>query len=164
MERGEVDGRGSNAWASWKSTKPEWLTDKKINILVQIGLKKARRSARRAADDGSRQNDEDRAVLRLLSAPTAVGRPIFSTPDVPMDRVTALRHAFDATMTDPDFIAEAKKSNLDLDPVAGEKLQQIVDDIVAAPKTVTRKLAAALVIRDVVRDLQTENPQKPGAN
>ena len=164
MERGEVVGRGSNAWASWKSTKADWLRDKKVNILVQIGLEKAPDLPDVPLLMDLAANDEDRAVLRLLSAPTAVGRPIFSTPNVPMDRVTALRRAFDATMTDAGFLAEAEKAQLDLNPVAGEKLQQIVEDIVAAPKPVARKLAAALVIRDVVRDLQLENPQPPSAN
>jgi len=168
MERGEVVGRGSNAWASWKSTKADWLRDKKVNILVQIGLEKAPDLPEVPLLMDLASNDEDRAVLRLLSAPTAVGRPIFSTPNVPMDRITALRRAFDATMTDAGFLAEAEKAQLDLNPVAGEKLQQIVEDIVAAPKPVARKLAQALVIRDVVRDLQLENPQQnpsaPSAN
>jgi tripartite-type tricarboxylate transporter receptor subunit TctC len=163
MERGEVAGRGSNAWASWKSTKPEWLKEKKINILVQIGLEKAPDLQDVPLLMDLAKNAEDRAVLRLLSAPTAIGRPIFTTPNVPMDRVTALRRAFDATMTDAGFLAEAEKAQLDLNPVAGEKLQEIVEEIIAAPKPVARKLAEALVIRDVVRDLQTENPQPAGS-
>ncbi len=83
---------------------------------------------------------------------------------MPKDRLTALRGAFDATMTDPGFLAEAKKAKLDLNPVSGEKLQAIVGEIVAAPKPIAKRLAEALVIRDVVRDLQTEKPQKPSAN
>jgi hypothetical protein len=156
MERGEVAGRGSNAWASWKSTKPEWLKEKKINILVQIGLEKAPDLPDVPLMMDLASNDEDRAAMRLLSAPTAVGRPLFSTPNVPSDRITALRRAFDATMTDKSFIADAQKAKLDLNPVSGEKLQQIVDDIVAAPKPVAKRLAEALEIRDVIRDLQTE--------
>ena len=163
MERGEVAGRGSNAWASWKSTRADWLRDKKINILVQIGLEKAPDLPDVPLMMDLAKNDEDRAVLRLLSAPTAVGRPIFTTPNVPQDRLTALRRAFDATMKDPDFLAEAEKAKLDLNPVSGEKLQEIVAEIVAAPKPVAKRLNEALVIRDVVRDLQKEKAQQEGA-
>ena len=163
MERGEVAGRGSNAWASWKSTKADWLKEGKIDILVQIGLEKAPDLPNVPLLMDLAKNDEDRAVLRLLSAPTAVGRPLFSTPNVPMERVTALRRAFDATMQDKAFLAEAEKAQLDLNPVAGEKLQEIVNEIVAAPKPVARRLAEALIIRDVVRDLQKESG-KPAAN
>jgi tripartite-type tricarboxylate transporter receptor subunit TctC len=156
MERGEVAGRGSNAWASWKSTRAEWLKDKKINILVQIGLEKAEDLPNVPLLMDLAKSDEDRRVLRLLSAPTAIGRPLFTTPNVPKDRVTALRRAFDATMKDPGFLADAKKAKLDLNPISGEKLQEIANEIVAAPKPVAKKLADALVIRDVVRDLKKE--------
>ncbi len=162
MERGEVTGRGSNAWASWKSTKADWLRDKKINILVQIGLEKAPDLPDVPLMMDLAKNDEDRALLRLLSAPTAIGRPIFTTPNVPQDRLTALRRAFDATMKDADFLAEAEKAQLDLNPVSGERLQEIVAEIVAAPKPIAKRLNEALVIRDVVRDLAKENPQPTG--
>jgi hypothetical protein len=81
MERGEVAGRGSNNWASWKATRAEWLRDKKINILVQVGLTKAPDLPDVPLLMDLATNEEDRAVLRLLSSPAAVGRPIFTTPD-----------------------------------------------------------------------------------
>jgi tripartite-type tricarboxylate transporter receptor subunit TctC len=80
-------------------------------------------------------------VLRLLSAPSAIGRPIFTTPGVPEDRVKALRAAFDATIKDPAFIEEAKKAQMEIDPVSGEELQRIVADIVATPEKVAKRLA-----------------------
>lgn len=140
MERGEVGGRGSNSWASWKATHAEWLRDKKINILVQIGLAKAPDLPDVPLLMDLAKNDEDRAVLKLLSASGAIGRPIFTTPGVPPERVKALRDAFDATLKDPAFIAQAKKQNFDLNPVEGEEMQKIVADIVASPKPVTDKL------------------------
>jgi tripartite-type tricarboxylate transporter receptor subunit TctC len=160
MERGEVAGRGSNAWASWKSTRADWLKEKKINILVQIGLEKAPDLPDVPLMMDLAHNADDRAVLRLLSAPTAIGRPIFTTPNVPTDRLTALRRAFDETMKDPKFLADAKQAKLDLNPVSGEKLQGIVEEIVAAPKPIAKRLAEALVIRDVVRDLKKEKEEK----
>jgi tripartite-type tricarboxylate transporter receptor subunit TctC len=141
MERGEVSGRGSNSWASWKATRPDWLKEKKINILVQIGLTKAPDLPDVPLLMDLATNPEDKAVLKLLSSPSAIGRPIFTTPGVPEDRVKALRAAFDATIKDPHFIEEAKKAGLEVDAVSGEELQKIVNDIVATPEPVAKRLA-----------------------
>src|SRR5919112_1777533 len=89
MERGEVGGRGSDSWASWEGPRPEWLQEKKINILVQIGLSKAPDLPDVPLLMDLASNPEDRAVLRLLSAPSVIGRPIFGPPDVPAERVKA---------------------------------------------------------------------------
>jgi tripartite-type tricarboxylate transporter receptor subunit TctC len=136
MERGEVEGRGSNGWAAWKAVHPDWLRDKKINILVQIGLQKARDLPDVPLLVDFAKNDDDRAVLKLLSASTVIGMQLFTTPDVPPERVKALRDAFEATMNDPDFLAQVKKQKLDLNPVSGESMQKLVADIVATPKSI----------------------------
>ena len=139
MERGEVDVRGSNSWSSWKATRPQWLAEHKINILVQIGLKKAPDlDAPLLMDLAS--NAEDRALLRLLSASTQVGRPIFTTPGVPAERVAALRAAFDAMVRDPAFLDDAKQAHFDIDPVPGEALQKLVGEVVTIPKGQAEKL------------------------
>ncbi len=140
MERGEVDGRGSNSWTSWKSTRPDWVAEKKINILVQIGLAKAPDlpDVPLLMDLGT--NDEDRALLRLLSASTNVGRPIFTAPDVPPERVAALRKAFDAMVSDPAFLAQARKEKFDIDPLSGEGVQKVVNEIIATPKAQGERL------------------------
>jgi tripartite-type tricarboxylate transporter receptor subunit TctC len=140
MERGEVDGRGSNSWLSWKATRPQWLAEKKINILVQIGLKKAPDLDAPLLMDLAK-NEDDRAVLRLLSVSPEIGRPIFTTPGVPPERVKALRDAFDRMVKDPAFIAQAKKEHFEIDPVAGEEMQKIVADVVATPKPIAERLA-----------------------
>ena len=144
MERGEVGGRGSNAWASYKSTRPDWIKDNKINILVQIGLRKAPDLPNVPLLMETATNDVDRAALRLLSAPTTIGRPFFAPPNVPADRVKALRAAFDAMINDKAFLDEAQKLNLDIDPVSGEELQKIVADIIDAPAPVKKRLADIL--------------------
>jgi tripartite-type tricarboxylate transporter receptor subunit TctC len=153
MERGEVMGRGSNAWASWKGTRPDWLREKKIIILVQIGLQKDKdlQDVPLMMDLG--KTPEDRAALKLLSAATEIGRPLFSTPNVPADRVAALRKAFDKTMADPKFLADAKQAKLDLDPVPGTRLQEVVNEMLATPKPIVDRLATALEERDVVKEL-----------
>jgi tripartite-type tricarboxylate transporter receptor subunit TctC len=162
MERGEVDGRGSNAWASQKATHPEWLRDGKINILVQTGLTKAPDLPHVPLLMDLATNPDDRAALKLLSAPTAVGRPLFTTPGVPTERITALRRAFDATMKDPDFQADAKKASLDLNPMSGETLQKVVEDVVATPKPIVERLRKALELRDISRDLAKEREAEKG--
>jgi tripartite-type tricarboxylate transporter receptor subunit TctC len=144
MERGEVDGRGSSAVTEWKSNHADWLQQKKINVLVQIGLTRAAFLPDVPLLVQLAQNDRDRAVLRLLSAPIALGRPIFTTPDVPSDRVQALRMAFIATMKDPAFLAAARQQNFDLSPVSGEDMQSIVGEITSSSPEVTGQLKAIL--------------------
>jgi tripartite-type tricarboxylate transporter receptor subunit TctC len=140
MERGEVDGRGSNSWASWKATRPNWLAEHKINILVQIGLKKAPDLPDVPLLMELGGNDDDRALLRLLSTSTQIGRPLFTTPEVPADRVAALRTAFDAMMRDPAFLDDVKQGHFDLDGVSGEAMQRLVTEIVATPKAQGERL------------------------
>jgi tripartite-type tricarboxylate transporter receptor subunit TctC len=140
MEKGEVDGRGSNAWGSWKATRPDWLRDKKINILVQIGLTKAPDLPDVPLLIDLASNDEDRALLKLLSASSTIGRPVFTAPGVPAERVKALRDAFDTMVKDPVFLAEAGKEHFDINPVSGADMQKIVTDIVATPKPIADRL------------------------
>jgi tripartite-type tricarboxylate transporter receptor subunit TctC len=140
MERGEVDGRGSNSWASWKATRPDWLRDHKINILVQIGLSKAPDLQDVPLLIDLAANDQDRSIFRLLSAPTTIGRPVFTSPGVPAERVKALRDAFDAMVKDPAFLAEAEREHFDINPVSGAEMQKIVQEIVATPKPIADRL------------------------
>lgn len=136
MEKGEVGGRGSNAWASWKSSRPQWLAENKIHILVQIGLKRHPDLPNVPLLYELASNDADREVLRFISADTAISRAAVTTPDTPTERVVALRKAFMDTMRDPQFLAEAEKMQVDISPLSGEESQAIADRIVAAPPDV----------------------------
>lgn len=136
MERGEVNGRGSNSWASWKSTKPDWLRDKKINILVQVGLKRHPDLPDVPLLLELATNDADRKLLEFFSADTDLSRSLITTPGVPADRVEALRRAFDAVVKDPDFLAEAARAAMDISPATGEVSQKIAESIVTAPPDV----------------------------
>jgi tripartite-type tricarboxylate transporter receptor subunit TctC len=140
MEKGEVDGRGSNAWGAWKATRPDWLRDKKINILVQIGLTKAPDLPDVPLLMDLATNDQDRAIFKLLSASSTIGRPVFTSPGVPAERVKALRAAFDAMVKDPVFLAEAAKEHFDINPVSGEDMQKIVGEIVATPRPIADRM------------------------
>jgi tripartite-type tricarboxylate transporter receptor subunit TctC len=146
MENGEVGGRGSNSWASWKASKPAWVRDHKLNVLVQIGLTKSADLPDVPLLTDLAQNEEDRAAMRLVSAPPTVGRPLFTSPGVPQERVQALRAAFDATMKDPAFLAEAQKLNLDINPISGEELQKVVVDIINTPPAAVKRLASVLAL------------------
>jgi tripartite-type tricarboxylate transporter receptor subunit TctC len=139
MERGEVGGRGSNSWASWKSTHPQWLAEHKIIILVQVGIKKNPELPDVPLMQDLAKNDMDRKVLAFLSAGTAISRPLVTTPDTPPERVEMLRRAFEATMKDPDFIAEAKKTKTDISPMTGPQAQAIAAATVATPRDVVER-------------------------
>jgi tripartite-type tricarboxylate transporter receptor subunit TctC len=144
MERGEVDGRGSNSWQSWKSTRAHWIAESKINILVQIGLKKVPDLPGVPLLMDLAANGDDHTLLRLLSASTHIGRPIFTAPEVPAERVKALREAFDAMIRDPAFLEQARKEHFDIDAVPGEALQQLIAEIVAMPAAQGERLKKIL--------------------
>jgi tripartite-type tricarboxylate transporter receptor subunit TctC len=136
MEKGEVGGRGSNSWASWKSSRPQWIAEDKIHILVQIGLKRHPDLPNVPLLFDLATNDADREVLRFISADTAISRSAVTTPETPPERVAALRKAFMDTMADAQFMAEADKMQIDISPLAGADAQAIADRIVAAPPEV----------------------------
>jgi tripartite-type tricarboxylate transporter receptor subunit TctC len=140
MERGEVAVRGSNSWASWKSTRSEWIRGKKINILVQVGLIKDPDLPDVPLMMDLAKNDEDKAIFRLISAPTALGRPIFTTSGVPKDRVIALRKAFEQMFSDPAVREAAKKENFEIEAVLGVDMQDVVAEIIDAPEAVRTRL------------------------
>jgi tripartite-type tricarboxylate transporter receptor subunit TctC len=144
MERGEVGGRGSNSWASWKATKPDWLREKKIFILVQVALKRHPELADIPTMNELAKNDDDRAVLTFLSADVPISRAYVTTPGVPAERVQALRRAFDATMKDPEFRAEAAKLNMDMSPSTGEEAQRYSDLIANTPAQVLKRARAII--------------------
>ena len=144
MERGEVDGRGSNTLASWSATKPEWVAKKMIVHLVQYGPEKDPRIPDVPLLQDLATNDEDRGVLELISSMPAIGRPITAPPDVPAERVNALRAAFGATMKDKAYIAEAKKLQMELSPMTGAKLTEVIKKVMASPKPVLAKFSQAI--------------------
>jgi tripartite-type tricarboxylate transporter receptor subunit TctC len=148
MERGEVDGRGSNSWASWKSTKAAWLSGHLINILFQVGLKREPDLPDVPLWSELGRDAEQRQVLEVLSGDVAVGRPFLTAPGVPADRVQALRKAFDETMADPVFRAETAKAHMDINPVGGAELQDIAGKIVSPSPKVVALVKQAILVKD----------------
>ena len=145
IERGEVDGRCGWSWDSIKSTRPDWLRDRKINLLAVFSLQKAADIPAEVpliADLAS--SEEQRQILRVLLAGQGLGRPYFTSPGVPEDRKAALRAAFDATMKDPDFLAEIAKAKLEVNPTSGVEIDRLLADIYATPKEVIEKAKQAV--------------------
>ena len=129
MERGEVEGRFGWSWGSVKSRSRDWIEQKKINILFQMGMNKAEDLPDTPFIMDFAKNERDKQALELIFAPQVTAWPLVAPPGLPAERVTILRRAFDATMKDPAFVAEADKLRIDVEPVTGEEMQKIVQRI-----------------------------------
>jgi tripartite-type tricarboxylate transporter receptor subunit TctC len=144
IERGEVQGMGGLGWASVKAQTPHWISEKKITVLAQYGLQRHSELADVPTMLELAKSDIDRQAMTMLFARTEYGRPYFLPPDVPAERVAALRRAFDATMRDEAFIAEAAKLQFDVDPLTGEQVQALVAQLAATPRDVVTRVRTAL--------------------
>jgi len=141
MEQGEVEGYCSFTLASVRSARPEWLTKNQVAIMFQMGLQKHRdlpdvpNVLDMAKDEASRQ------ALTLIFGAGKMGRPVAAPPGVPADRVAMLRKAFDETMKDQEFLAEAKKLNIDIDgPSDGAAVEALLKRLYATPKDVVDRV------------------------
>ena len=139
IETGEAHGRCSVAYSALKMARPDWLRDKKINVIMQFGLEKSSELPDVPLVLDFVKNPEDRQLMELLMGTMAVARPFMAPPGVPDVRATALRRAFDKTMKDEGFLAEAKQLQLDVEPTAGEEAQKIVQAMYATPKAVVER-------------------------
>jgi tripartite-type tricarboxylate transporter receptor subunit TctC len=128
LERGEVEGH-STAWSAVKVAKPDWIRDKTVNIIVQFALKRHPELPDIPTAVELARNDEERQVLSAVMNASEVGTSFFTTPGVPPDRLAALRRAFDATVQDPEFLAEAEKVRLGVSPLTGEEVQKLIAQV-----------------------------------
>jgi tripartite-type tricarboxylate transporter receptor subunit TctC len=144
MERGEIDGYGSNPLAAILATSPDWVADKKVSILVQVGVRREPKLPNVPLPSELARTDEERDLMHFLEKAMAVGRPIGVGPGVPNERVEALRKAFDAMLADPAFIAQAKKENADIGPMSGVTVQQLISDVLGAPADLKAKFKAVM--------------------
>jgi tripartite-type tricarboxylate transporter receptor subunit TctC len=144
MERGEVFARGGASLAGMLQERGDWIRDKKIIALVQVGAEREKDYPDVPLMHELGKTAEQRAILSLVSSPPALGRPFFTTQDVPAERVAALRQAFEATMKDEAFLAEAKQLSLEMSPMTGERVTQIVNDTINAPAESIAKAKAAI--------------------
>jgi tripartite-type tricarboxylate transporter receptor subunit TctC len=140
MERGEVEGRGSVVWAGFKANWPHWIAERKVNVLVQIGLARDPDLPQVPLLVELAQSPEQAAIFRFISSDGPMQFPVLAPPDVPAERLAALRRAFAATMADPDFIKASEERKLPVRYTSGEEVEQIVAGMVGTPKEVIGKL------------------------
>jgi len=141
MERGEVDGYPSVFYSALTSTRPTWVPEKKVKLLVQVGLEKDPNLPDVPAALDLARNADDRALIEVGAAPLGTGRPFLMPPGVPADRVAAMQKAMADTFKDPAFLEEAKKRQLDVSsPRTGQELHALVQRIYTKtpPHVITR--------------------------
>jgi tripartite-type tricarboxylate transporter receptor subunit TctC len=139
IERGEVQG-ATTAWNSWKLARPEWVRDHKIVPIVQIALQKDASLPQVPLLLDLAKNDEQKQLFTAISANIAIERPFAGPPRIPADRLDILRRAFDKTVEDPAFIADAAKIQADVDPQTGEQVTKIVESVVNTPPHIIAEL------------------------
>ena len=144
LERGEVQGRCGWSWSSIVATRLDWVTSKKMIVLVQMSLSKHPDLPDVPLVMDLARTDEQRQIFKLIFARQVMGRPFVAPPDVPADRVAALRQAFAETMTDKAFLGDAATGKFEINPVGGEQLEALVKEIYGTPPEVTKKTAAIL--------------------
>jgi tripartite-type tricarboxylate transporter receptor subunit TctC len=143
MERGEVHGTWAN-WSTLKAIANDWLTEKKIRILAQWDLKKHPEMSDVPMFLDVAKTDADKQALQLAVARLEFGRPFFMPPNVPADRVTAMRRAFDAAVKDKDFLAEAEKLKIEVDALSGEEVATLIGKLYETPQDVVARVRSAM--------------------
>jgi tripartite-type tricarboxylate transporter receptor subunit TctC len=144
MERGEVQGRCGWSWSSVQATHKDWITQKKIVVLVQLALSKHPDLPDVPLVTDLAKTDEQRQILKLIFARQVMGRPYLAPPGVPKERVEVLRQAFLDTMKDKEFLAEADTAQLEINPVTGPEIEKLLREVYQTPPEIAAKAAAVL--------------------
>src|SRR6185436_19535476 len=132
------------SWSTIKTRHAQWLRDKKINLLVQASFKKVPEIGDVPLVMEQTKDTEKLQILKLILAAQEMARPFAAPPGIPADRKAALVAAFDATMKDPEFLAEAKRLNIDVNPVGAKALEDLLAELYATPKDVVKKASEAI--------------------
>lgn len=161
IERGELSGRCGWSWSSVKSERMQWVTAHAINLLLQISLEKDPELPDVPLVMDFVKSDGDRQALKLILSRQVFGRPFVAPPGVAKARVALLRQAFMDTMRDPAFIHEIDRQKLELNPVPGDEMQALIEDLYRTPKAIVQRAIDAtrpkkrierVVQRDVVME------------
>jgi tripartite-type tricarboxylate transporter receptor subunit TctC len=141
LERGEIDGLCGYDFSSLRTQRPEWIRDKKVNLLVQLGLEPDAELTRMGVPEVWKyvKSPEDRKAIELIVTQQVLGRPYFAPPGVSADRLKILRAGFAATFKDKEFLADAKKMRIDIEPLDGNKVQALVDKLYTSPKALIER-------------------------
>src|SRR5262245_48934358 len=153
VERQEADGTAGVSWSGILASRPEWISDKRINVIVQLGLKRHPDMDPAPLVMDFAKNDSDRGVLELIFARQDMAYPIVAPPGTPPERVTQLRQAFEAVMHDGEFLADAKKQHLETAFMRGEQIEKLIERIYASrPEVIARAVSAIEAGKNVTTD------------
>jgi tripartite-type tricarboxylate transporter receptor subunit TctC len=144
MDRGEIDGLCGMSWSTIKTRHPQWLADHSVNLIVQAALKKEAEIAAVPLASDLASNPEQLQILKLLLVSQEMARPFAAPPEIPADRKAALIAAFNATMKDADFLAEAAKLDFDVRPVDASTIDALLTEVYQTPKDVLAKAVKAM--------------------
>jgi tripartite-type tricarboxylate transporter receptor subunit TctC len=144
MERGEVDGLCGLSWSTLKSRHPQWLDRKLVNILVQAGLKKQPELAGVPLALDLTNDPEKLQILKLFLSTQEMARPFAAPPDIPPERRSALTSAFERAVRNPELLAEAKKLNMDVNPLPAQTMDRLIAELYATSKPLVEKAALAV--------------------
>ena len=144
VERQEADGTAGVSWSGLNASRPDWISKKLINVIVQLGLKKHPGMGSAPLVMEFAKNDSDRGVLELIFARQDMGYPVVAPPGVPPERMAVLRKAFEATMRDPEYIADGKKQHLEAEFMRGAEIEALIKRVNASPKEVIARAVKAI--------------------
>ena len=144
IERREVDGATSVSYAAIKTAQRDWLENKKVNLLVQHALKAHPELKSVPVILGFAKSEDDRRVLEMVFARQAIGYPYAAPPNVPADRLEAIRKAFQATLQNPEFLAACAKAGLLVDGMTGQQVQALLADLYSRPPAIMERAKAAM--------------------
>jgi tripartite-type tricarboxylate transporter receptor subunit TctC len=146
IERGEIDGVCGWDWSSFKSQKPDWLRDGKANVLLQVSIDPHPELTRMGVPTVFQfvKDDEARKVVELIISQTVFHRSYIAPPETPPAQLEVLRKAFDATMADKEFLADAERTRVDIEPLSGTKVQEVVAKLYASPPAIVDRARKAI--------------------
>ena len=150
IEREEAEGICGLSWPTIKSSRPGWVRDKLITVIVQVAFDKINDLPDVPSALDLVTDPKKRTVLELILIRQETGRPLAAPPGVPLDRLSVLRQAFDQTPKDPKFRAEAEKFQMEIDPLSSTQMEALLTKAYASPKQVVEE-AVALVGSPVPR-------------
>jgi hypothetical protein len=141
IERGEVDGMCGLDWASLKSQRPDWVRKKSVNILAQINLEPEPELTALAVPQiwSFIKTADDKTAVELIIGQQVFGRPYLAPPGVDAEPLAILRAAFDTTLKDKDFLADAERMRIDVAPSSGQRVQKLVEALYAMPKATVER-------------------------
>jgi tripartite-type tricarboxylate transporter receptor subunit TctC len=146
-DAGEIHG-GCWAWETLKTAWAKAIPAGDMNVVLQVTAKKLPDLPNVPLALDLAKTEEAKVLLRAGAIdPAAVVRVFVTTPRIPRDRLQILRNAFAQTLIDPEFVAEAKKGNLDINPLTGEEVKKIVDNLFKLEPTTLKKLASVLAAK-----------------